>query len=165
MQEALDSSNALLESIYIKFSKSIGIMTDNLRSKAAPYHDYVVKVFNTDLVKAKLVDVNWDWYAKDWVTLTKFKDACKALPRFEETKKTVLSDADTQLTSSRTFIAVVSTCVLILKTLPTQTKAKRNTLLSAQIAKNKNTGLPNNLMDYMNRELKNTLEKPKGRMK
>ena len=155
---ALTSGKELLMSCWGKLATRIHTMVQKVEQDIPDYKPYTVTVFDTDKVRSELVAKSWDWYAQQWLTLSKLHTAACGLKspllgKFEDSHTSINSSADRALSDGRGFVATVSCAKLILEVLPATAKANRAKVLSTHIEKSKGMNLPTNLHEYLVREL------------
>lgn len=145
-------------------SGRIVALCNSLENGLPKYDDYVVKAFDTEKVKAELIDKSWDHIATSWCKVSNMLKAARGLGndsmgKYEIQHASTVTLADRALSAAKTFISIVSTVTLILKTLPDKPKKKWGELLEEQKAKTANSNLPKNLQDYLDREIKKHTKK------
>ncbi|CAK0907309.1 unnamed protein product [Prorocentrum cordatum] len=116
----------------------------------------VVEKFDKDEIAKNLIDVDFEPFAHAWAALSRLCMAAKGLDiaflgsRYPEVNKLTLKS----LALGGTFISVVSTLRLILVELPSSAKQARTQLLESQLSKVQAAKIPVNLVDYMEKEMK-----------
>ncbi|CAK0865778.1 unnamed protein product, partial [Prorocentrum cordatum] len=148
----------LLRGTTSKMACRLQKLAGTLESKVPAYAPYVVEKFDSDKIKAELIDVDWEPFARDWAAASKFCGVVRGMNhalvgQFDVNYPESVKIALRGLSSSRTFISVVSTVKLILVKLPQASKSSRITMLNSQLTKCAQSNLPANLIDYLSREV------------
>ncbi|CAK0878617.1 unnamed protein product [Prorocentrum cordatum] len=149
----------LLRGTTSKMACRLQKLAGTLESKVPAYAPYVVEKFDSDKIKAELIDVDWEPFARDWAAASKFCGVVRGMNhalvgQFDVNYPESVKIALRGLSSSRTFISVVSTVKLILVKLPQASKSSRITMLNSQLTKCAQSNLPANLIDYLSREVR-----------
>lgn len=155
----LDRSRELLVSFGGKVAGRCQIMANALENAIPKYESFVVTEFQTKRVQEELVDTPWNSFAADWVVLSKLYTSAKSLSndtvgKFEIQYESVSRACERAMVAGKTFVAIVSTVTLILKTLPQTVANKRAQAILSHQEKCKSSNLPANLTEYLARELK-----------
>lgn len=153
----VDQARDALDGFVGKVATRLLAMINHVENAIPKYEEYVKSQFDEEMVRKELIDKDWTWFADEWVHLSKLSSVAKVLTndtttKFEVQHKSTSQACDRVLAAGKTFVSVVSTVKLILVTLPASSKGTRADLIDAQLVKAK--CLPQNLIDYLNRERK-----------
>jgi len=169
LREGANQSKDAMTTLLGRCALRLHQMGQGLENQIPAYHDYVNTNFDVPAVKTNILEKSWEKFTGEWSVLQKMYTAVLSFPsfgvgKFEALHAAVAASTQRCLLSSKTFIAVVATCSLILETLPTAPKNDRHDLLEEHIVSVSRSGvtLPATLDSYLNRELKR-MKKPGSR--
>jgi hypothetical protein len=125
------------------------------------WKSYVVDVFDPAQVTEKLLSKAWNTFVAQWTAMNNLLAEIEACDnsftgKVREKQKTLCETVDRVSTAGKAFVTVVTTCCLILQTLPSCPKAERGTIIQAHFDTVTKTGalLPSNLRAYLLEEQK-----------
>ena len=160
--KGIDASKGLVD-------ECMGLWTLRMHSKAqsvdnmipADWKSYVVDVFDPVQATEKLLNKAWNTFVAEWTAMNNLLAEIEACDnsftgKVREKQKSLCETVERVSTAGKEFVTVVTTCCLILQTLPNAPKAERGTIIQSHFDTVTKTGaaLPENLRVYLLAEQK-----------
>ena len=139
-------------------------MANNLENDIPEFKPFVEDTFDSDKIKAELIEKDWQWFAEKWVKLNSLGNVFKSLPasvigKFETLHSCAITASDRALGDGKLFISICSSVKMTLVTLPDLPKAQRKIRIEEHLERVKTVNLPKSLSDLFVRELKKSAGK------